>query len=96
MVYCTKKTKKILFLDHWPRNGLSQTSSPDPRIKKPMFCLVQYIIFGQKDVIFKENSCFLDENSVLTYDTFVGGKCRELLKIAKKALKSPTFDQIWT
>ena len=36
VLYCTKKNKKQMFLDHWPRTSLAQTSSPDPKIKKPM------------------------------------------------------------
>ena len=40
-----------MFLDHWPRTSLAQTSSPDPKIKKPMLfwystaLLVKKIVF---------------------------------------------------
>ena len=49
LLYCTKKInhfsrkcctvpkkQKKMFLDHWPRTSLAQTSSPDPKIKKPI------------------------------------------------------------
>ena len=39
VLYCTKKTKKTMFLDHWPRIRLAQTSFPNPNVKKPMFLL---------------------------------------------------------
>ena len=46
-------------------------------------------LFVPKPVFFKENRCFLDENVLFmaNYDTFVSGKCRELLKIVQKAHK---------
>ena len=51
---CTvpKKPKTQMFLDHWPRTSLAQSSSPDPKIKKPMLFWYSTALFVKKLVFF--------------------------------------------
>ena len=51
---CTvpKKPKKQMFLDHWPRTSLAQTSSPDHEIKKHMLFWYSTSLLIKKTVFF--------------------------------------------
>ena len=58
--------------------------SPTDFVSKAQLGL-SWVNLAKKCVIFKENGIFFDENNVFVakYDTFLSGKCRKLLKIAK-------------
>ena len=70
LLYCTKKTnhfkqkcrtvpkkqKKHMFLDHWPRTSLAQTSFPEPKIKKPMLFWYSTALLVKKIVFFVQYS----------------------------------------